>query len=157
MVSNAINSIYYKYFVCTKLHVFKYGYLTLAIQQKFLYTVKWSSSSISKDSVQHVNKVRWIKILFLHSTNMPKQKLHLFFNRSSPDNGPKSGRSTRDTHNYGQYMNQFPPNWIKAIRENERIQKKICRQKLSIIFNEICINEEMLPIYICIYIISKQI
>ena len=55
--------------------------------------------------------------------------------------------STRDTYNYGQYINQFPPNTIKAIREYERIQKKICRQKMSIMFNEICINEEMLPKY----------
>ena len=66
--------------------------------------------------------------------------------------------STRDTCNYGQYMNQFPPNTIKVIREFERIQKKICRHKMSIMFNEICINEEMLPkythtyIYIYIYI-----
>ena len=59
--------------------------------------------------------------------------------------------STRDTSNYGQYKNQFPPNTIKAIQEYERIQKKICRQKMSIMFNKICINEEMLPnIYICL-------
>ena len=56
--------------------------------------------------------------------------------------------STRDTYSYGQYINQFPPNTIKAIRQYERIQKKICRQKMSIMFNEICINEEMLPMYI---------
>ena len=37
--------------------------------------------------------------------------------------------STRDTYNYGQYINQFPPNMIKVIREFERIQKKICRHK----------------------------
>ena len=60
--------------------------------------------------------------------------------------------STRDTYNYGQYINQFPPNTIKVIREFERIQKKICRHKMSIMFNEICINEEMLPKYIYIYI-----
>ena len=62
--------------------------------------------------------------------------------------------STRDTYNYGPYLNQFPPppNTIKVIREFERIQKKICRHKMSIMFNEICINEEMLPIYIYIYI-----
>ena len=59
---------------------------------------------------------------------------------------------TRDINNYGQYINQFPPNTIKAIRQYERIQKKICRQKMSIMFNEICINEEMLPKYIYIYI-----
>ena len=60
--------------------------------------------------------------------------------------------STRDTYNYGQYLNQFPPNTIKVIREFERIQKKICRHKMSIMFNEICINEEMLPKYTYIYL-----
>ena len=60
--------------------------------------------------------------------------------------------STRDTYNYGQYLNQFPPNTIKVIREFERIQKKICRHKMSIMFNEIYINEEMLPKYTYIYI-----
>ena len=59
--------------------------------------------------------------------------------------------STRDTYNYGQYLNQFPPNTIKVIREFERIQKRICRHKMSIMFNEICINEEMLPKYTYIY------
>ena len=44
--------------------------------------------------------------------------------------------STRDTCNYGQYINQFPQNTIKVIREFERIQKKICRHKMSIMFNE---------------------
>ena len=47
--------------------------------------------------------------------------------------------STRDTYNYGQFINQFPPNTIKVIWEFERIQKKICRHKMSIMFNEICI------------------
>ena len=60
--------------------------------------------------------------------------------------------STRDTYNYGQYLNQFPPNTIKVIREFERIQKRICRHKISIMFNEICINEEMVPKYTYIYI-----
>ena len=57
--------------------------------------------------------------------------------------------STRDTYNYGQYLNQFPPNTIKVIREFERIQKRICRHKMSIMFNEICIY---IYIYIYIYI-----
>ena len=60
--------------------------------------------------------------------------------------------STRDTYNYGQYLNQFPPNTIKVIREFERIQKKICRHKMSIMFNEICIKEEMLPKYTYIFV-----
>ena len=60
--------------------------------------------------------------------------------------------STRYTYNYGQYINQLSPNTIKVIREFERIQKKICRHKMSFMFNEICFNEEMLPKYIYIYI-----
>ena len=59
--------------------------------------------------------------------------------------------STRDRYNYGQYISQFPPNTIKVIQEFERIQKKICRHKMSIMFNEICINEEMLPKYTYIH------
>ena len=56
--------------------------------------------------------------------------------------------STRDTYNDGQYINQIPPNTIKVIREFEQIQKKICRHKMSIMFNEICI-------YIIIIIMSR--
>ena len=60
--------------------------------------------------------------------------------------------STRDTCNYGQCINQFPQNMIKVIWEFERIQKKICRHKMSIMFNKICINEEMVRKYTYIYI-----
>ena len=35
-------------------------------------------------------------------------------------------------------------------------RKKICRHKMSIMFNEICINEEMLPKYTYIYIYMYQ-
>ena len=65
---------------------------------------------------------------------------------------PSRAESTRDTYSYGQYINQFPPNTIKVIREFERIQKKICRHKMSNVFNEICIY-----IYIYIYSVVKQI
>ena len=41
---------------------------------------------------------------------------------------------------------------LRSIRQFERINKKICRRKRSIMFNQICIHEEMLPIYIYIYI-----
>ena len=44
------------------------------------------------------------------------------------------------------YIYQFPPNTIKSIRQHERINKKKCRQKMSIMFNDI------LYIYIYIYI-----
>ena len=47
--------------------------------------------------------------------------------------------STWDIYNYEKYINQFPLNTIKAIRQYERIKKKIRRQKMSIIFGEIYI------------------
>ena len=60
--------------------------------------------------------------------------------------------STWDIYNNGKYINQFPLNTIKAIRQYERINKNIYRQKMSLLFNKIFNNEEMLPIYIYIYI-----
>ena len=39
--------------------------------------------------------------------------------------------STKDTYNYGQYINQFPPNTIKVIREFERIHLTNGRYVLS--------------------------
>ncbi len=59
--------------------------------------------------------------------------------------------STREINNYRRFINQIPPNIIRSILQYKRINKKICRQKMSIMFNEIGINEEMLPIYIYIY------
>ena len=59
----------------------------------------------------------------------------------------RRAESTGEINNYRKYINQFPPNTIKSIWQYERINEKICRQKMSIIFNEICIY-----IYIYIYI-----
>ena len=80
--------------------------------------------------------------------NLCQNKSYIAFVIDSPLMTAQSrAESTRDTYNYEQYLNQFPPNTIKVIREFERIQKKICRHKMSIVFNEICIY-----IYIYIYI-----
>ena len=73
----------------------------------------------------------------------------LFFCKT-PIEGEEKTESTWDMYNYGKYINQFLPNTIKAILQYERINKKICRQKMSIMFNEICI----ICIYIYIYIYS---
>ena len=54
--------------------------------------------------------------------------------------------STRDIYNYGKYINQFPPNTIKAIWQYIQINKKICRQKMSI-----CSTRLYIYIYIYIY------
>ena len=91
----------------------------------------------------------------LHNSNLLKQKLHHFVTDSPLMIAQSRAESTWDTFNYGKYLNQFPPNTIKVIREFRRIQKKICRHKISTMFNEICINEEMLPIYIYIYIYAE--
>ena len=55
--------------------------------------------------------------------------------------------STWEINDYGRFINQFLPKTIRWIRQYERINKKICRQKISIMFNEIYIY-----IYIYIYI-----
>ena len=52
---------------------------------------------------------------------------------------------------YKSFINQFPPDIIKSIRQLERAYIKICRQNMSILFNEIYITEEMLPKYARIY------
>ena len=49
--------------------------------------------------------------------------------------------NTWDIYNYGKYINQFPPNTIKVIRQYERINNKICTQKMSIMCNKIYIRE----------------
>ena len=59
-----------------------------------------------------------------------------------------------EINDYVKYINQFPPNTMKSIRQYERINKKICKQKMSIMFHEICINEEMLPKYTYIHIFT---
>ena len=60
--------------------------------------------------------------------------------------------STWEITNYGRLINQSPPNIIRSIQQFERNNKKICRQKMSIMFNQICITEEILPKYSYIYI-----
>ena len=62
--------------------------------------------------------------------------------------------STWVTISYGSFINQFLLDTIKSIRQLERTYTKICRQNISILFNEICINEEMLPKYTRIYYIK---
>ena len=45
---------------------------------------------------------------------------------------------------------------IRSIRQFEKINKKICRQRKSIMFNQIYINEEMLAKYIYIHIYTSS-
>ena len=58
--------------------------------------------------------------------------------------------STWEINKYGKYINQFLPNIIKWIRHYEKIKKKICSKKMSIMLNEIYIY-----IYIYVQDLSK--
>ena len=42
---------------------------------------------------------------------------------------------TREPINYGILINQFPPDIIKLTPQLERINTKICRQRMSKLFN----------------------
>ena len=86
---------------------------------------------------------------------MYMQKLHHFCN-TLPMMAQDWAESTKETINYGRFINQFPLNIIRSIRQLDRIYIKICRQKMLILFNQICINEKMLSIYIYIYIYSTS-
>ena len=55
--------------------------------------------------------------------------------------------STREPITYGSFINQFQQDSIKLIGQLERIYAKMWRQRMSILFNKICINEEILPKY----------
>ena len=51
--------------------------------------------------------------------------------------------STWEPVKYGKFISQFQPDIITSIQQFERI--KICRKRMSIIFDQMCLNEEMLP------------
>ena len=54
--------------------------------------------------------------------------------------------------NYGKSIIQFQPDIKTSTRWLQWIKLKICWQKTSILFNQICLNEEILPNYTDIYI-----
>ena len=71
----------------------------------------------------------------------------------------EGSESARDI--FGKFLNQFQPETKTLIRKLERILNKLYRQNLSLLFNETCLNEWLLPtththshihIYIYIYI-----
>ena len=57
--------------------------------------------------------------------------------------------STCEITNYGRFINQFRSNIIRSIRQFARINKELCTQKMSIMFNQIYI-------YICTHF-SKSV
>ena len=71
----------------------------------------------------------------------------LQFNIHTPDDGPRSAESSRVLNNYESFINQSSPETIKSMQQLDRTYTKLRRQKMSIFFNQIHINEEMLPKY----------
>ena len=79
------------------------------------------------------------------------QKLHHICNISSPDDDPKSGRTYLGNKQLRKIHQSIPAKYYKIQRKYETINKKTCRQKMSIMFNKICIY-----IYIYIYIYEEK-
>ena len=55
--------------------------------------------------------------------------------------------STREPVKYGKFINQFQPDIKTNIWRFEKIETKISSQRLSVIFNQLCLNEEIWPKY----------
>ena len=55
----------------------------------------------------------------------------------------EESESTRD--NFGKFIYQLQPETKTLIRKLERILNKLYRQNLSLLFNETCLNERLLP------------
>ena len=80
--------------------------------------------SLATDAVQKVNTTQY------NSTNTYSYKVVM---------AQSWKESTREMTNYGRFINQFLSNIIRSIRQFNRINNKICRQKISIMFNQIYI------------------
>ena len=64
------------------------------------------------------------------------------------------------TMSFGDIIFQHSSDNKKIVRNIERLNKKITNAKLSVLFNQTCISNNLLPsytnIYIYIYILSRQ-
>ena len=47
--------------------------------------------------------------------------------------------------NFGKFIHQFQPETKTLIRKLERILTKLYRQNVSLLFNQTCLNERLLP------------
>ena len=57
----------------------------------------------------------------------------------------EGSESTQD--NFGKFIYQFQPETKTLIRKLERILNELYRQNLSLLFNETCLIERLLPNY----------
>ena len=102
--------------------------------------------------------------------NFNREKI-ITLNTKAHNMASEGSKSARD--NFGKFTHQFQPETKTLIRKLERILNKLYGQNLSLLFNEICLNEQLLPnyththhthshihthtyIYIYIYFIKKK-
>ena len=70
-------------------------------------------------------------------------------------------KSTRD--NFGKFIHQFQPETKTFIRKLDKILIKLYRQNVSLLLNQKCLNERLLPnytlyiyIYVCVYVCNSK-
>ena len=63
---------------------------------------------------------------------------------------PEESEIVRD--NFDKFIHQFQPETETLIIKLERILIKLYRQNVSLLFNETCLNEQLLPNYTHIYL-----
>ena len=54
-------------------------------------------------------------------------------------------KCTREPIKYGKFINEFHQDIITSTQQYEWMNTNICRQKMSIWFNQICLNADILP------------
>ena len=57
------------------------------------------------------------------------------------------GKSESIEDNFGKFIHQFTPETKTLIRKLDRIFKKLYRQNVFLLFDQICLNERLLPNY----------
>ena len=66
--------------------------------------------------------------------------------------GNRNVKYTANMMNFGNFLHQFDPDTRKSIRLIESTDRKTINAELSLLFNETCLNEKILPRYTNIYI-----
>ena len=54
--------------------------------------------------------------------------------------------------NFGEFLHLHPENIKKLIRKIENLENKLVNARVAIVFNKTCLNENLLPTFMNIYI-----
>ena len=105
-----------------------------------IYNVLWNS----KDKFC-LNNLSKILLSFLISVLVSDWNWWMNFPKLSWALSDPSYESARD--NFGKFIHQFQSETKTLIRKLKRILDNLYRQNLSLLFNETCLNERLLPNY----------